>query len=171
MVERALAAFAAEHTVLVPQGVVVAAQLGDEVADRRVIEVRAHVGAEFGDDVLKPGGLAAFVDSVSRARRCSTPSCRRSSCCAIPRTYAATRRAEWEEGLARAGLVVTETRRHRVRLAFKTWVERMATPSVQVDAIRALQGALSASVTRHFEMEQDGSFTIDVAVFEAAKAA
>jgi hypothetical protein len=84
------------------------------------------------------------------------------------RSYA---RAEWEEGVARAGLAVTQTRRHRVRLVFKTWVERMATPQVQVDAIRALQAALSDSVTRHFEMEQDGSFTIDVAAFEAAKAA
>jgi hypothetical protein len=80
-------------------------------------------------------------------------------------------RAEWENGLAGAGLVATRTQAHRVRLVFQTWVERMATPQVQVDAIRALQRAMSEGVTRRFEVGPDGSFTIDVAVFEAAKAA
>ncbi len=79
--------------------------------------------------------------------------------------------AEWEAGLARAGFAVTATRRHRVRLVFKTWVERMATPKVQVDAIRALQAATAESVTRYFETEPDGSFTIDVAAFECVKPA
>jgi hypothetical protein len=45
----------------------------------------------------------------------------------------------------------------------------MNTPQVQIAAIRALQTAVSADVTRYFETEPDGSFRIDVALFEATK--
>jgi SAM-dependent methyltransferase len=121
--------------------------------------------------VLAPGGVAAFVDSVSPGTPLLDTFVQAIELLRDPSHVRSYARAEWEEGLARAGLAVTQTRRHRVRLVFRTWVERMATPQVQVDAIRALQAALSASVTRHFEMEPDGSFTIDAAAFEAAKAA
>jgi hypothetical protein len=46
----------------------------------------------------------------------------------------------------------------------------MRTPPVQADAIRALQAALSAGVARHFAIEPDGSFTIDVLTLTASKA-
>ncbi len=45
----------------------------------------------------------------------------------------------------------------------------MATPATQVEAIRALQKAVSSEVTGYFETEADGSFSIDVALFEAVK--
>ena len=56
-------------------------------------------------------------------------------------------------------------------LEFAVWIERMRTPPVRADAIRALQALASDSVTRHFAIEADGSFCIDVALFEAAKPA
>jgi len=46
----------------------------------------------------------------------------------------------------------------------------MGTPKVQVDAIRALQAARSESVERYFEMGPDGSFDLDVGLFQASKA-
>jgi hypothetical protein len=46
----------------------------------------------------------------------------------------------------------------------------MGTPKIHVDAIRALQRASSASVARYFEIGPDGSFNLDVALFEASKA-
>jgi len=121
--------------------------------------------------VLEPGGAAAFVDSVSPGPPLHDTFMQAIELLRDPSHVRSYTRAEWEEGLARAGLVVTETRSHRVRLVFKTWVERMATPRVQVEAIRALQRAMSESVTRWFDIEPDGSFTIDVAAFEAAKVA
>jgi hypothetical protein len=57
-----------------------------------------------------------------------------------------------------------------VRLDFATWVERMRTPKIQIDAIRALQSAMSASVSRYFDIGPDGSFTLDVATFQMSKA-
>jgi hypothetical protein len=71
--------------------------------------------------------------------------------------------------MAHAGLVPGPTSQSRLRLEFSSWVERMATPKVQIDAIRALQTTVSASVTRRFGTEPDGSFSIDVALFQAAK--
>ena len=47
----------------------------------------------------------------------------------------------------------------------------MQTPPVRAQAIRALQALASDSVTRHFAIEPDGSFSIDVALLEAARPA
>lgn len=119
--------------------------------------------------VLKPGGIAGFVDSVSPG----TPlydtyyqAIELLRDCSHVRSYS---RAEWEAAIAGAGLIPGTTRQFRVRLDFATWVERMRTPRIQIAAIRALQQAMSASVTRYFATETDGSFSIDVALFQATK--
>ena len=78
-------------------------------------------------------------------------------------------RAEWEAALAQAGLACETTRRFRVQLDFASWVERIATPAVQVEAIRALQKAVSSEVVSYFETAADGSFSIDVALFAARR--
>ena len=120
--------------------------------------------------VLKPGGVAGFSDSISPGTPLLDTFYQAIELLrdhSHVRSYSA---AEWQDALTRAGLTVATTRRLRVRLAFTTWVERMATPKLQVDAIRALQAGVSESVTRYFATEPDGSFEIDVAVFEAGKA-
>ena len=121
--------------------------------------------------VLKPGGIAAFVDSVSPG----TPlldtyyqAIELLRDCSHVRNYS---RAEWEAVIARAGLIADVTSQHRLHLEFGSWVERIGTPKVQIDAIRALQTTISASVARYFETEADGSFRIDVAMFRASKPA
>jgi SAM-dependent methyltransferase len=120
--------------------------------------------------VLKPGGVAGFVDAVA------PPS-------PLLDTYFQTlemlrdhshvrdySRSEWEAALARAGLSPVSATWFRIRLDFTSWVERMRTPKVFVDAIRALQTSVSESVTRYFETDPDGSFSIDVCLFKAVKA-
>ncbi len=119
--------------------------------------------------VLRPGGIAGFSDSISPGTPLLDTFYQAIEILrdrSHVRSYSA---AEWQDALARAGLTVATTRRLRVRLAFQTWVERMATPKLQVDAIRALQTGVAESVTRYFATEPDGSFEIDVAVFEAGK--
>lgn len=119
--------------------------------------------------VLKPGGIAAFVDSVSPG----TPlldtyfqAIELLRDCSHVRNYS---RAEWEAAIARSGLVAGATTQHCLHLEFASWVERIGTPRLQADAIRALQSTISTSVTRYFETEADGSFCIDVALFQASK--
>ncbi len=74
---------------------------------------------------------------------------------------------EWTQALARHDLRVTSTRRWRLRMDFAVWVARMNTPSLHAQAIRALQTAAASEVVEHFAIEPDGSFSIDVMMFEA----
>lgn len=121
--------------------------------------------------VLKPGGTAGFVDAVSPGPPLLDTYFQAIEVLRDPSHVRDYTRAEWERALAGAGLVVGATASYRVRLDFAVWIERMRTPKVQADAIRALQAAASESVTRHFAIETDGSFTIDVALFHATKPA
>jgi ubiquinone/menaquinone biosynthesis C-methylase UbiE len=75
--------------------------------------------------------------------------------------------AEWQAALARCGFAVRETRTWRIRMDFPVWIARMRTPDDNVRAIRALQAAASAEVRQHFAIEADGSFMLDVILFEA----
>lgn len=75
--------------------------------------------------------------------------------------------AEWERHIGAAGFGPVRTIRRRLRLDFASWIARMRTPETLVTAIRTLQAGLSDPVRRHFDLEPDGSFTLDTATFEA----
>lgn len=76
--------------------------------------------------------------------------------------------AEWQAALVRAGFLTRAMRTWRLRMEFPVWIARMRTPEVQAAAIRALQAAASAEVRAAFAIEPDGSFLLDVVLFEAA---
>jgi SAM-dependent methyltransferase len=119
--------------------------------------------------VLKPGGIAGFVDTVSPGTPLLDTYLQTVELLRDPSHVRDYSRAEWEAALARAGLRPGPVRMHRVHLEFSSWIGRMRTPAVQADAIRAIQQAMADSVTRHFAIEADGSYTIDVAFFEATR--
>jgi len=74
---------------------------------------------------------------------------------------------EWTQAVERAGFVIQAIARHQIRIEFDSWIARMRTPPVQAQAVRALQAAASQDVRRHFGIEPDGSFQLDVMVLEA----
>jgi len=76
--------------------------------------------------------------------------------------------SEWLAALTRAGFVPAGTRTWRIRMDFPTWTARMRTPELHVRAIRALQDAAPAEVRRHFAIESDGSFLLDVLMIQSA---
>jgi hypothetical protein len=49
---------------------------------------------------------------------------------------------------------------------FPVWIARMATPPALATAIRMVQDSAPEEVRRHFAIEADGSFLLDVAMFE-----
>jgi len=119
--------------------------------------------------VLKPGGVTGFVDAVSPGSPLLDTHLQAIEVLRDPSHVRDYARAEWEAALARAGLIPGSVTPFRVRLEFAVWVQRMRTPPVQVEAIRAIQGAVSGGVARHFGIGPDGSFDLDVALFQAAK--
>lgn len=121
--------------------------------------------------ILKPSGIAAFADAVAALAPQIDTYLQAIELLRDPSHVRDYARAEWEAALARAGLTPMASAAYRVRLAFPSWVERMRTPKVQVDAIRALQAAMPDHVARHLALEPDGSFTIDTALFQASKPA
>ncbi|HEY3848295.1 MAG TPA: class I SAM-dependent methyltransferase [Acetobacteraceae bacterium] len=121
--------------------------------------------------VLKPGGIVGVVDSVSVGPALLDTWLQAVELLRDPSHVRSRSRSEWDTAIVRAGLFPGAVRPFRVRLEFAVWIERMRTPPVRADAIRALQALASDSVTRHFAIEADGSFCIDVALFEAAKPA
>jgi len=121
--------------------------------------------------VLKPGGITGIVDTVSPGSALLDTWLQAVELLRDPSHVRSRSRSEWEDAIVRAGLVPGVIRPFRIHLDFAVWIERMRTPPVRADAIRALQALASDSVTRHFAVEADGSFGIDVALFEASKPA
>lgn len=76
--------------------------------------------------------------------------------------------SEWAALLEQAGFSLQTMETHRLRMDFKSWVSRTKTPSERVAAIRSLQHSAPEEVKRHFCIEPDGSFKIDVSSFQVA---
>lgn len=74
---------------------------------------------------------------------------------------------EWSRAVEQAGFTIESVRGHRLRMEFQSWVERMRTPGPLIAAIRALQSCASTEVRDHFQVEEDGSFMLDVMMMEA----
>ncbi|HEX6592640.1 MAG TPA: class I SAM-dependent methyltransferase [Moraxellaceae bacterium] len=113
--------------------------------------------------VLKAGGQLAIVDIVSPGHPLldtwlQTVEVLRDT--SHVRDYSV---AEWSRLLAEAGFITEDLKLRRLRMEFASWIARMRTPTVLADAIRALQGKSAEEVRRHFQIEEDGSFTIDSA--------
>jgi ubiquinone/menaquinone biosynthesis C-methylase UbiE len=121
--------------------------------------------------VAQPGGTVAFVDVVSPGRAALDTFLQAIEVLRDTSHVRDRGRAEWEDAAARAGLDGGAVSAFRVRLDFASWVARMRTPPELVTAIRALQAAMADDVRRHFAVEADGSFVIDVALFAFTKPA
>lgn len=114
--------------------------------------------------VLKPGGVAAFVDVMSPGSPLldtylqSVEVLRDTS---HVRDYSA---AEWLRQVSEAGLFISSHSRQRLRLEWTSWVERMRTPEPMRAAILQLQQAMGEEVRQYYQIEADGSFSTDVLV-------
>lgn len=73
---------------------------------------------------------------------------------------------EWVAALGRSGFALTGMQTWRLRMEFSTWTARMRTPDENAHAIRLLQKVASAETIRHFAIEDDGSFLLDVLLIE-----
>lgn len=161
--------------LLTEQGEAEALPFEDESFDWVVSRFSAHhwagwrAGLREAHRVMRPGGRGVFIDVVSPGAPVldtylQTVEVLRDT--SHVRDYSP---GEWEVALAESGFMTQATRRHRLRMEFASWTQRMRTPEVMVGAIRALQMAVAEPVRQHFAIEADGSFMIDVATFEVVR--
>ncbi|GBQ32623.1 class I SAM-dependent methyltransferase [Gluconacetobacter sacchari] len=111
--------------------------------------------------VLKPGGLAVFAD-VAAPGQALCDSWLQSL--ELLRDISHVRDftvSEWVSALGRAGFAMQGITPRRLRMDFAPWVARTRTPPERILAIRSLQDAAPDEVRAHFEIEEDGSFTLD----------
>lgn len=158
------------------QGMVERLPFADESFDFVLSRFSAHHWCDFESAlreaarVLKRGGTVGIVDAISPGPALLDTYLQATELLRDPSHVRDRSRAEWEEAFVRAGFLPSMTAAHRLRLEFASWVARIRTPLLQIDAIRALHAAMPESVARHFAVEPDGSFCLDVAFFQAAKA-
>ncbi|WP_156292416.1 class I SAM-dependent methyltransferase [Serratia oryzae] len=161
--------------VQVQQGVAERLPFDDASFDVVISRYSAHHWHDVGQAlrevkrVLKPGGRAIFMDVVSPGHPLldiylQTVEVLRDT--SHVRNYAP---GEWLGMFTEAGLLVREVTADRLELEFSSWVARMRTPEHFVIAIRALQQGAAEDVRQHFAIQDDGSFTSDIMMFEVTK--
>lgn len=115
--------------------------------------------------VLKPGGILLVIDVLGYENplvdtHFQTIELLRDT--SHVRDYAET---EWRRMLAAAGFEVQDKQAWPVRLEFSSWVTRMRTPELNVQAIRALQQGAPKQVHEALYYESEGSFTMFTGLF------
>lgn len=117
--------------------------------------------------VIRPCGFAVFADVVTPGEPLRDTFLQSIEMLRDPshvRNYSLT---EWQAALREAGFAPGEITQRRLRLDFTSWVTRMQTPEIHRQAIRSLQQRMSDEIRSHFEIEADGSFTLDTALILA----
>ena len=120
--------------------------------------------------VVKPGGLAIFMDAVAPRDRAADSHLQAVELlrdASHVRDYSV---AEWFGMLSRAGFAVERATARKLRMVFPTWTARTGVPPETAAAIRSLQDGASAAVREHFAIGPDGSFDLDTATLVARAA-
>lgn len=74
---------------------------------------------------------------------------------------------EWLALMTESGLVIQAVSQDRLDLEFNSWITRMRTPDVMVQAIRAYQHSAPDEIQRYYALQPDGSFSTDIIFIEA----
>ena len=160
--------------VRTPHGTAEALPFPDASFDVVLTRMSAHHWHDIGAGlagmrrVLRPGGLAAVVDVVAPENSALHDTFLQAvEILRDPSHVRDYSPGEWLALLRAAGFTPSAPVTSRLRLDFAAWIARIGTPDVQVRAIRALQRQMPPDVIERFAVEPDGSFTLDVAMFEA----
>jgi ubiquinone/menaquinone biosynthesis C-methylase UbiE len=155
------------HNVVTRQGVAARLPFDDASFDLVVSRYSVHHwqdaagGLREARRVLKPGGLAVFMDVFAPAAQLPDTWLQSLELLRDPSHVRNYTLAQWHGMLGAAGFGPATTHVFRVGLQFQAWTLRMNTPAAQVSAIRALQRAAPQEVLRHFDLQDDGTFTVD----------
>lgn len=121
--------------------------------------------------VVKPGGTVGFTDTVTPGSPLLDTHLQTIELLRDPSHVRNYTRSQWDAAIGRAGLSLGLVTPFTLRIEFASWVARMRTPQVLVDAIRALQATWPDKVEKHFALGADGSFDLEAACFQGTKPA
>ena len=158
------------------QGAAEALPCPDASFDVVATRYSAHHWGAFRDGlaqmrrVVRPGGLAVFMDVVSPGVPLLDTWLQTLELLRDPSHVRNASVEEWKTTLAAVGFAVDDVVTYRLRLEFGPWIARMRTPDVHVTAIRSLQARAASEVRDYFEIGEDGSFTVDTALIAARPA-
>jgi SAM-dependent methyltransferase len=119
--------------------------------------------------ILAPGGRAIFMDAVAPPKPVLDTFLQTLELLRDPSHVRDYSIAEWRQALTSAGFAPGAVTQRKLRLDFASWIARIDTPEPHVAAIRSLQTMMAEDVRTYFEIEADGSFSIDTATFEAVR--
>ena len=119
--------------------------------------------------VLKPDGRALLIDTAGGETPLLDTHLQTVEILRDPshiRDYSAQ---EWLALFREAGCTATLRKQWPVPIEFSGWIERMRTPPERVAAIHAVWRAAPDEVRRFFEVQQDGSFTLQKILIAAQR--
>jgi ubiquinone/menaquinone biosynthesis C-methylase UbiE len=117
--------------------------------------------------VLKPGGRVLFIDIAGSDHPLLDTHIQAVEVLRDGSHIRDYRADEWIAFFEAAGFTATIRERWRLAIGFDTWVARMRTPELRVAAIRSLWSLAPDEVRQYFDVQDDGSFKLDVLMVEA----
>ncbi len=116
--------------------------------------------------VLQPGGLAVFIDVVAPPSPLADTWLQTLELMRDRSHLRDYSLAEWRAALKTAGFAPGTPRAYRLPMAFDAWVARIGTPAPLVAALRLMLQSAPGEIVAHFNVQADGSFTIDTCLIE-----
>ncbi len=121
--------------------------------------------------VLAPGGQLLLVDVVSPDDLAADTVLNAAEVLRDPSHVRDHTVAQWFAMLETAGFAVADLGRFPLRLEFASWIERMRTPGPVAAQIKTLCAAAPATVRDILQVEDDGTFTVPVALLRGRRGA
>ncbi len=159
--------------IVTRQGAAESLPFADAHFDAVLTRLSAHHWTDVGAGLrearraLKPGGRAIFIDVTAPDHPGIDTWFQTMELLRDPSHVRNYSHAEWMGHLAAARFRVDAITPRRMRLDFASWIARLSTPPLHVQALRALHARMPAEIAAYFELEPDGSFTIDTLTIEA----
>ncbi len=159
--------------VVTQRGAVEVLPFGDASFDAVLTRMSAHHWSDVGAGlrearrVLMPNGRAIFIDVTAPDHPGFDTWFQTMELLRDPSHVRNYSHAEWMRHLAAARFRVDALTPRRLRLDFASWIARLSTPPLHAQALRALHARMPGEIAAYFELESDGSFTIDTLTIDA----
>ncbi|MCL6486765.1 class I SAM-dependent methyltransferase [Janthinobacterium lividum] len=163
------------HNISTQQGDVTRLPFADASFDMLVTRFCAHHWSDVAGAlaeawrVLRPNGTLLVIDSVAPKTALYDNTLQAVGMLRDASHVRHYRTCEWGAMFDNAGFTHSLRSVWKLPMQFDAWVARMRTPAERVAAIRKLFDGAPEEARRYFALQDDYSFSIDAAMFEATK--